>query len=73
MMVITGDNKLTAEAICREIGIFSTEQDISKTSITSKAFAQMSTQQQKDFLQVHLPPPPLPPHPFPCDPACGIA
>ncbi|KAK9855774.1 hypothetical protein WJX84_009444, partial [Apatococcus fuscideae] len=51
VMVITGDNKLTAEAICREIGIFSTEQDISKTSITSKAFAQMSTQQQKDFLQ----------------------
>lgn len=53
-MVITGDNKLTAEAICREIGIFSQEEDIAKTSITSKHFAQMSKQQQKDFLQVRL-------------------
>ncbi|KAK9865269.1 hypothetical protein WJX84_000813, partial [Apatococcus fuscideae] len=51
VMVITGDNKLTAEAICREIGIFSQDEDISSTSITSKHFSHMSKQQQMDFLQ----------------------
>ncbi|ONK67805.1 uncharacterized protein A4U43_C05F3960 [Asparagus officinalis] len=38
VMVITGDNKETAEAICREIGVFRPEEDISMRSLTGKEF-----------------------------------
>ncbi|CAL9002438.1 unnamed protein product [Prunus brigantina] len=38
VMVITGDNKNTAEAICREIGVFDYDEDISPRSITGREF-----------------------------------
>ena len=41
-MVITGDNKDTAEAICREIGVFGRYEDISSRSLTGKEFMERS-------------------------------
>jgi len=38
VMVITGDNKNTAEAICREIGVFGPDEDISSRSLTGRDF-----------------------------------
>ncbi|CAL1403220.1 unnamed protein product [Linum trigynum] len=38
VMVITGDNKNTAEAICREIGVFGQYDDISLRSFTGRDF-----------------------------------
>lgn len=42
VMVITGDNKNTAEAICREIGVFGSHEDISSRSLTGKEFMELS-------------------------------
>ncbi|XP_027179580.1 calcium-transporting ATPase 1, endoplasmic reticulum-type-like [Coffea eugenioides] len=44
VMVITGDNKNTAEAICREIGVFAPEEDITPRSLTGKEFMEISDQ-----------------------------
>lgn len=41
-MVITGDNKNTAEAICREIGVFGSHEDISSRSLTGKDFMEVA-------------------------------
>ncbi|KAL9686353.1 hypothetical protein QQ045_023809 [Rhodiola kirilowii] len=44
VMVITGDNKNTAEAICREIGVFEAREDISSRSLTGKEFMELHNQ-----------------------------
>ncbi|MBA0578685.1 hypothetical protein Gorai_020960, partial [Gossypium raimondii] len=49
VMVITGDNKNTAEAICREIGVFGSSEDISSRSLTGKNF--MDHPNQKNHLR----------------------
>ncbi|TYI18682.1 hypothetical protein ES332_A07G109700v1 [Gossypium tomentosum] len=49
VMVITGDNKNTAEAICREIGVFGSSEDISSRSLTGKDF--MGHPNQKNHLR----------------------
>ncbi|KAK9734870.1 hypothetical protein RND81_04G168700 [Saponaria officinalis] len=42
VMVITGDNKNTAEAICREIGVFGSHEDISSRSLTGREFMELA-------------------------------
>ena len=51
VMVITGDNKNTAEAICREIGVFSPDEDISSKSLTGRDF--MELHDKKAYLRQH--------------------
>lgn len=43
-MVITGDHKNTAEAICCEIGVFGISEDISSRSLTGKEFMELHNQ-----------------------------
>nr|AAB58910.1 Ca2+-ATPase [Oryza sativa Indica Group] len=42
VMVVTGDNKETAEAICREIGVFCSTEDISSKSFTGEGITSLS-------------------------------
>ena len=48
IIVITGDNKETAEAICREIGVFKQDEDIQSKSLSGKEF--MSISNKKEYL-----------------------
>eukprot|EP00850_Spirogloea_muscicola_P014853 SM000109S14167 [mRNA] locus=s109:444144:450805:- [translate_table: standard] len=51
VMVITGDNKNTAEAICREIGVFTETDDISSMSYTGRDFLALTLEQRRAFLR----------------------
>ncbi|KAG7036908.1 Calcium-transporting ATPase 4, endoplasmic reticulum-type [Cucurbita argyrosperma subsp. argyrosperma] len=51
VMVITGDNQNTAEAVCREIGVFGQREAISSRSLTGKEFMAMSREDQKSHLR----------------------
>ena len=46
VVVITGDNKLTAEAICQDIGIFKKAADAKTRSFTGREFAAMPVKKQ---------------------------
>ncbi|XP_058104881.1 calcium-transporting ATPase, endoplasmic reticulum-type [Magnolia sinica] len=50
VMVITGDNKSTAEAICREIRLFSDSNDLRGKSFTGKEFMSLPSRQQMEIL-----------------------
>lgn len=53
VMVITGDNKSTAEAICRQIKLFSGDEDLTGRSFTGKEFMALSSTQQIETLSKH--------------------
>jgi Ca2+-transporting ATPase len=51
VVVITGDNKLTAEAICLDIGIFQKPSDSKNRSFTGREFASLPKKKQIALLQ----------------------
>ena len=53
-MVITGDNQLTAEAICRQIGVFTETEDLSGKSMTGRNFADLAPEKRRAVLEVRL-------------------
>ena len=52
VLVITGDNKLTAEAICRKIGVFNETESLEGKSMTGRAFVELSKEERRKVLEV---------------------
>ncbi|KAL1545197.1 Calcium-transporting ATPase 4, endoplasmic reticulum-type [Salvia divinorum] len=50
VMVITGDNKETAEAICRDICVFGRHENITSRSLTGKEFMELSSRDKQSHL-----------------------
>ncbi|CAI9106605.1 OLC1v1005799C3 [Oldenlandia corymbosa var. corymbosa] len=50
VMVITGDNKSTAEAICHEVNLFPEGDDLRERSFTGKEFFELSSLKQLEIL-----------------------
>ena len=51
-MVITGDNKLTAEAICRKIGVFDEGESLKGKSMTGREFVELPMAERRAILEV---------------------
>ncbi len=51
VIVITGDNQLTAEAICTEIGVFSSAAEVKGRSFTGREFTAMTKAKQRKVLE----------------------
>lgn len=52
VVVITGDNKTTAEAICRKIGIFGPDENLEGRSYTGSEFMSLSDKEQNEAVQI---------------------
>ncbi|KAK6340723.1 hypothetical protein TWF696_009047 [Orbilia brochopaga] len=48
VVVITGDNKQTAETICRQIGVFDVDEDLTGKSYTGREFDNLTPTEQLD-------------------------
>ncbi|KAL3676762.1 hypothetical protein R1sor_026710 [Riccia sorocarpa] len=51
VIVIAGDNKATAEAICREVGVFGVDEDLTERSLTGREFIRLSQNERRSYLQ----------------------
>lgn len=51
VMVITGDNKKTAEAICQSIGVFGPKESLDQKSFTGREFVEKPKSEQIQILQ----------------------
>merc|ERR1712013_662675 len=51
VVVITGDNKGTAEAICRRIGVFDETESTEGKSFTGKEFSQMTHEKKLEIVK----------------------
>lgn len=50
--MITGDNKLTAEAICRKIGVFGEGESLKGKSMTGREFVELPLAERRAILEV---------------------
>ena len=50
VIVITGDNKLTAEAICRKVGVFAVDEHLAGKSITGVEFMKLPLDKRRSML-----------------------